>query len=443
MIGKRPTGSEPGRYSDENSDRAALQLNCAYNELSKKYLLPPKSSVSIEELASLGRLKRWAPIINDVLYKKVKEEYSKHNTISEEGINLSENQSSRLLNRRLSMFLLTCDKPIMIMPKPGQDFSLFYLIYCCHIADPGNCIGWKEDLVSCSRSDMSEYFVAIWDAKNDCLQALPQYGVDVNTIFFKNASIDLRRAGVGFYRYLYQINQKSGDTVYAKAQKKRCAEWIKATTDAVTRVGYTVYLTSGGNMEEKTVFERVRLMLGFLFVVDFFYPAYDLKTFNDAGGILKAGLYDVLAQKGAIYESAKVEYTYLYSRRQHNFNADAKADNFNPSRGMPTNTGTKTTFKTMDIKKDSLVDRIPKMVMSELAKTIRANKGKLKEDEKAALAARYRKLNETKPSSTAQEKPKFVCDPVLANGKLLSKRADSPDSNMSGSQAEKRLSKNR
>jgi hypothetical protein len=438
MIGNRPPGAEPGKYSATNTARTALQLESAYKKLSTKYMLPAMSSVSIEELAILGRLGRWAPKIDTALYKKVEEEYSKHNTISDEGVNLSENQSSRLLRRRLCIFLTTSDMPILILPKPNQEFCLVYLIYCCHIIDPGNCIGWKEDVVSCKVADMTSYYRSIYELKMDCMDAFPHYGVDVNSVFFKNAVIDLRRASVGWHRYHYQMNQNSGDMEYAKSQLDRCFKWIKAIFQSVSKLAYAIYSVSGGDMQSNVAIERLHMMMGFAFVIDFFYPAYTEAEFKLFGGGLCIEYHRKLDKNSAIYHLAKDNYYRLYAARQHDDKIDFDIKEVASERKMPTAKGQMILITNTNIHKAPLINRIPKMTVSELARTIRANKSTLSKEEKDALVARFKKIKETKPSSMVREEPNFVCQPYLDSGNMLKKRNELLDDSMAGDNPNKK-----
>jgi hypothetical protein len=423
MFGRIPSDAQPGSISSKLINKQTHLLKNAFDKLSSTYKLPSIDQITLEELIALADGRRWAPDTNEAAFTKIFEQFSKKDTVTEEGQNLSENQSSRLLRDKLCLFLLSKNLPILILPKPGQDFNLVYVTFCCSAIDPGNILGWKEDIVRTDPKDYPVYYARIAAIRARLVSSLKELGIDTRLLSFKNSVIDLFRLSVALRRYHYQKKSGSGNTEYVNAQISRLSKAIKLTIQSVGSIAFAVYVTNGGQLLKRIHGLRVGTCMCYLFAFDPYYGYYDSDEYNSiTGGLDKVSKTELALLKNT-YTHAKEEYTNLYYATKARVKKEFVEKEMEYEILMPQGKVIKFDYLSVNDTTPDIKTDIPKMRRSEIISMFHDDKKGLTTEVKKAARDRLKELIK------ARKTPKFTFEPMddinamPVDSSYLSKRA--------------------
>jgi hypothetical protein len=438
MIGTRPDGAKPGCPSKTNLNKQAQLLEEAQNKYKMAYCLPPSGSVSLEEFGSFGVGRRWLPKRDDILYAAIKKAYSIKDTVTPEGQNLSENQSSHLLRVRLCIYLLSVKKNVLVFPKPNYEFSLVYILYCCAVVDPNNMIGWREDVIKCNTTSMSAYYNPIYLRRSAAIDRMPSLGLDLESPCFLNSCIDLHRISGAWHRYRFQHKLGKGDQAYCQRQSDRLGRLIDQILETVSRKAFAVYKVSGGDLNEQRHKNVVTQHVMYVYFFDPFYSEYTAELYKCICGDMDTTSFAVLDTYCVSYINMRCQYHDLYSLRTQP--TEGGIDEAIQKLSSPTTKGVSQLISMAEMrpKKVSVADRVSKMTLSELAQLLIKDKLTLTLVDKKAIKSRYAALKEKKKTTNVQDRSKFNCDPLMLTGSVLSKRANPLEGGMSGGSANKK-----
>jgi hypothetical protein len=217
MIARRPLGVLPGHTAKVETHYRAEIFDSIYKTLSVEWVMPFPGYLHINELLAARDGFRSLPRLNKALYKRISDRLgaTKLERAEEEHSSdfyepISENRCPTLMRIKLNRHLVSQSKPILIHPRPGHEYTMFYITYCSAVLDSGNYCAWSDETVTIDIADVS-YPAMAWRAKHEAFVELSKLGFEsmVEQMYNSYLAIHQAQMNISKYRVLKRLHPHS------------------------------------------------------------------------------------------------------------------------------------------------------------------------------------------------------------------------------------------
>ena len=227
MIEDGPQGYIPGYHCDGKATTRAKEFEQMKKLLEQRFFLPTRGYLHFKELVYAKDGERTLPGKNQATALLVK--YMLGLEVDPTGAvpaqHIGRYRCPKMMHLKLNLYLLEHNLPILMNPRPGQQYPLRYITYAAAMIDPGNNTLWHDGRViipnarDCYPDDM-------WNLKQTNIAELKQFGLNTKDDRQHNAYQFIRHESLNRDKMVGLIHRNPEKAVVYAAAAEKCQDAI-------------------------------------------------------------------------------------------------------------------------------------------------------------------------------------------------------------------------
>ena len=145
------------------------------------------------------------------------------------------------IRHRLCIVMIFDGLPILVLPRPDQEFSLTYLIFCCSIYDKLNKSMWSEKPIVAKSFPGDDYLTKAWNLKLGAVEDLKLLGYNTKNKQMYNKALRLYHYNLQIIKYKRYIAKGMRSKKNYKLLIPKYEAKIAADINRLTALCYKAY----------------------------------------------------------------------------------------------------------------------------------------------------------------------------------------------------------
>lgn len=300
MLFEGPQGYIPGHYFSNPSHTTAETFQSLKTALSERYTLPLDSYLHYSELLAAKNGQRSLPIKDVAVHLRILYLLGKRNDPDMIVLPqpIGRYRCPRIMHEKLNLFLVLHGKPLLIHHRPNQDYSLFYITYCCAILDPGNNTLWCEDKVTIP-TEVDVYSDILWIKKKENMEYLRSIGFNPKDPAHHNSYLSVRHNGLNRDKAAFLESYYPSNAEEYKKSYQACKTKILQRLSQLSSQCYIIYRADKLGSMQKSVyslkFKAAMMVAGVFDPYMSSYPEGRLSTYLKGDILIKYATFKKFA----------------------------------------------------------------------------------------------------------------------------------------------------